>query len=98
MLISQFQPLADRVLLERCQPEEKTAGGIIIPDSNQEKPMMGKVLAVGEGKYENGSLVPLSLKVGDMVVFSKFSTSDIKLEGKDLLIIKECDIVGKQIS
>lgn len=91
----QFKPLHDRVLVERIEQEEKTAGGIIIPDTAKEKPIEGKVLSVGAGSIdERGALRPLSLKVGDRVLFGKWSGTEVKLGGKDLLIMKESDIFG----
>jgi chaperonin GroES len=91
----QFKPLHDRVLVERIEQEEKTAGGIIIPDTAKEKPIEGKVLAVGSGALdEKGSMQPLSVKDGDKVLFGKWSGTEIKVGGKDLLIMKESDIFG----
>lgn len=90
-----FQPLHDRVLVERVEQEEKTKGGIIIPDTAQEKPMEGKVLAVGAGqKSDDGKVTPLDVKKGDKILFGKWSGSEVKVDGKDLLIMKESDILG----
>ena len=90
-----FRPLHDRVLVERVEQEEKTKGGIIIPDTAQEKPMEGKVLAVGAGqKNEGGKVTPLDVKKGDKILFGKWSGSEVKVDGKDLLIMKESDILG----
>tara|TARA_R110002072_G_scaffold12626_1_gene54120 strand:- start:472 stop:759 length:288 start_codon:yes stop_codon:yes gene_type:complete len=90
-----FRPLHDRVLVKRVEAEEKTAGGIILVDSAQEKPSQGNVLAVGTGSIaENGSIRPLDVKVGDKVVFGKWSGTEIKVDGEDLLIMKESDIMG----
>ncbi|MEQ9488416.1 MAG: co-chaperone GroES [Alphaproteobacteria bacterium] len=90
-----FRPLHDRVLVRRLDAEEKTAGGIILPDTAQEKPMEGEVLAVGSGhKSEEGKVTPLDVKKGDKVLFGKWSGTEIKLDGKDLLIMKESDIMG----
>ena len=90
-----FKPLHDRVLVERMEQEEKTAGGIIIPDTAKEKPIQGKVLAVGAGTVsEKGSVQPLSVKTGDTVLFGKWSGTEVKIGGKDLLIMKESDIFG----
>ncbi len=90
-----FRPLHDRVLVERVEQEEKTKGGIIIPDTAQEKPMEGKVLAVGAGqKSEDGKVTPLDVKKGDKILFGKWSGSEVKVDGKDLLIMKESDILG----
>lgn len=90
-----FRPLHDRVLVKRIESEEKTAGGIILPDSAQEKPSEGEVLAVGNGtKAENGTVVALDVKVGDRVMFGKWGGTEIKVDGQDLLILKESDIMG----
>lgn len=90
-----FRPLYDRVLVERLESEEKTAGGIIIPDTAKEKPMEGMVVAVGSGaKSEKGDITPLQVKVGDKVLFGKWSGNEIKLEGKDYVVMKESDIMG----
>jgi len=90
-----FRPLHDRVVVRRVTAEEKTAGGIIIPDTAQEKPMEGEVKAVGAGaRDEAGKLVPLDVKVGDRVLFGKWSGTEVKLDGEDLLIMKESDIMG----
>ena len=90
-----FRPLHDRVVVERIEAEMKTAGGIIIPDTAKEKPQEGKILAVGPGaRDEAGKLVPLDVKVGDKVLFGKWSGTEVKIDGKDLLIMKESDIMG----
>ena len=90
-----FRPLHDRVLVRRVEAEEKTAGGIIIPDSAKEKPAEGEVVAVGAGtKAEDGKITPLDVKAGDRVLFGKWSGTEIKLDGQDLLIMKESDIMG----
>ncbi|MAZ04611.1 co-chaperone GroES [Sneathiella sp.] len=90
-----FRPLHDRVLVKRIEAEEKTAGGIILVDSAQEKPSQGDVLAVGNGAIsEDGKVRPLDVKVGDKVVFGKWSGTEIKVEGEDVLIMKESDIMG----
>ena len=90
-----FKPLYDRVLVERLESEEKTAGGIIIPDTAKEKPMEGLVIATGNGtKNEKGDVVPLQVKAGDKILFGKWSGTEIKLEGKDYLVMKESDIMG----
>lgn len=90
-----FRPLHDRVLVRRVVAEQKTAGGIIIPETAQEKPMEGEILATGNGvRDENGKVVPLDVKVGDRVLFAKWSGTEIKINGEDLLVIKEDDIVG----
>lgn len=90
-----FKPLYDRVLVERLESEEKTAGGIIIPDTAKEKPMEGKVIAVGQGtKSEKGDIIALQVKPGDKILFGKWSGNEIKLNGKDYLVMKESDIMG----
>jgi chaperonin GroES len=90
-----FRPLHDRVLIRRVDPEGKTTGGIIIPDTAQEKPMEGEVVAVGPGaRDEKGTVVPLDVRAGDRILFGKWSGSEIKLDGKDLLIMNETDIMG----
>ena len=90
-----FRPLHDRVVVRRLDAEEKTAGGIIIPDSAKEKPMEGEVIAVGPGgRNEAGALVPLDVKAGDRILFGKWSGTEVKLNGEDLLIMKESDIMG----
>ena len=90
-----FRPLQDRVLIRRIEAEAKTAGGIIIPDTAQEKPMEGEVVAVGPGaRGEDGTLHPLDVKKGDRVLFGKWSGTEIKLDGEDLIIMKESDIMG----
>jgi chaperonin GroES len=90
-----FRPLHDRVVVRRIDAEEKTAGGIIIPDTAKEKPMEGEIIAVGAGaRDEAGKLVPLDVKAGDGVLFGKWSGTEVKLDGQDLLIMKESDIMG----
>jgi len=90
-----LKPLHDRVLVERVSSEDKTKGGIIIPDTAQEKPMEGKVLAVGSGaRNENGQVVALDVKKGDRILFGKWSGTEVKIDGKELLIMKESDIMG----
>ena len=90
-----FRPLHDRVLVRRIEAEEKTAGGIIIPDSAKEKPSEGEIVAVGEGaRNEGGDRIALDVKAGDRILFGKWSGTEIKLEGEDLLIMKESDIMG----
>ena len=90
-----FRPLHDRVLVRRIEAEEKTAGGIIIPDTAQEKPSEGEIVAVGSGtRSEDGKVTPLDVKAGDRVLFGKWSGTEVKLDGKDLLIMKESDIMG----
>jgi chaperonin GroES len=90
-----FRPLHDRVVVERIDPEAKSAGGIIIPDTAQEKPSQGEIIAVGlGGRDEAGKLIPIDLKVGDRVLFGKWSGTEVKIEGQELLIMKESDIMG----
>ncbi|MGA0565473.1 co-chaperone GroES [Ancylobacter sp. VNQ12] len=90
-----FRPLHDRVVVKRIEAEEKTAGGIIIPDTAKEKPSQGEVVAVGPGgRDEAGKLVPLDVKAGDRVLFGKWSGTEVKLDGVDYLIMKEADILG----
>jgi chaperonin GroES len=90
-----FRPLHDRILVRRVTAEEKTAGGIIIPDTAKEKPMEGEVIAVGPGaRDEQGQLQPLDVKAGDRVLFGKWSGTEVRIEGEDLLIMKESDVMG----
>lgn len=90
-----FRPLHDRVLIKRVESEEKTAGGIIIPDTAKEKPMEGTVVAVGPGaRGEDGKLIALDVKAGDKVLFGKWSGTEVRMDGEDLLIMKESDIMG----
>jgi len=90
-----FRPLHDRVLVRRVEAEEKTAGGIIIPDTAKEKPQEGEVVAAGAGtKDESGKVTPLDVKAGDKILFGKWSGTEVKLNGEDLLIMKESDILG----
>jgi chaperonin GroES len=90
-----FRPLHDRVLVKRIDAEEKTAGGIIIPDTAKEKPQQGEVIAVGPGaRNEAGQIVTLDVKPGDIVLFGKWSGTEVKIDGEDLLIMKESDIMG----
>ncbi|MBZ9720544.1 co-chaperone GroES [Mesorhizobium sp. AD1-1] len=90
-----FRPLHDRILVRRLEAEEKTSGGIIIPDTAKEKPQEGEVLAVGPGaRDDSGKLVELGVKVGDRILFGKWSGTEIKLDGEDLLIMKESDVMG----
>ena len=90
-----FKPLHDRVVVERLDSDEKTAGGIIIPDSAQEKPMQGKILAVGSGaRDDSGKIQPLDVKEGDTILFGKWSGTEVTVDGKELLIMKESDVLG----
>jgi chaperonin GroES len=93
--MANFRPLHDRVVVRRITPEEKTAGGIIIPDTAKEKPQEGEIVAAGSGaRNETGALVPLDVKAGDRVLFGKWSGTEVKISGEDLLIMKESDILG----
>ncbi len=90
-----IRPLQDRILIKRLNEEEKTKGGIIIPDTAKEKPQEGKVVAIGKGKVlEDGKVVPLEVRVGDKILFSKYSGNEVKIEGEEHLILKEEDILG----
>jgi len=90
-----IRPLGDRILVKRIQEEEKTKGGIIIPDTAKEKPQEGKVVAVGKGKHtEEGKLIPPDVKAGDRILFGKYSGSEVKIEGEEHLILREDDILG----
>jgi chaperonin GroES len=90
-----FRPLHDRILVRRIEADERTAGGIIIPDTAKEKPQEGEVIAVGPGaRNEAGQLQPLDVKVGDRILFGKWSGTEIKLDGEDLIIMKESDVMG----
>jgi chaperonin GroES len=90
-----FRPLHDRVVVRRVEQDSKTSGGIIIPDTAQEKPMEGEIIAAGPGaRNENGQLVPLDVKVGDRVLFGKWSGTEVKIDGEELMIMKESDIMG----
>lgn len=89
-----LKPLADRVVIEVAEAETKTASGIILADTSKEKPMKGKVIAAGPGAYQNGVMVPMTVKEGDMVVYSKYSGSEIKLDGQELLIVRQSDILA----
>ena len=95
MAKTQFRPLHDRVVVRRLESEEKTKGGIIIPDTAKEKPQQGEVIAVGPGgRDEAGKLIPLDVKAGDKVLFGKWSGTEVKIDGEELLIMKESDIMG----
>jgi chaperonin GroES len=95
MAKSKFRPLHDRVVVKRINPEAKTKGGIIIPDSAREKPQQGEVVAVGPGgRDEAGKLIPIDIKAGDKVLFGKWSGTEVVLEGEELLIMKESDVMG----
>jgi len=90
-----IKPLGDRLVVERLEQDEKTAGGIIIPDTAKEKPKQGKVLAVGPGnKDENGKRIPVDVEPGDIVLFTQWAGNEVKIEGKDFLVLKESDVIG----
>jgi chaperonin GroES len=90
-----FRPLHDRVVVKRIEADQKTKGGIIIPDTAKEKPSEGEIVAVGPGgRDENGKLIPIDLKAGDRVLFGKWSGTEVKIDGEDLLIMKESDVMG----
>ena len=92
--MAKVQPLGDRVLLQPLEAEEKTSGGIIVPDSAKEKPQEGKIIAVGKGKVEAGKVIPTEVKVGDKVLYGKYSGTEIKVDGEEMLIVKEEDILA----
>ncbi|MBF0583963.1 MAG: co-chaperone GroES [Magnetococcales bacterium] len=95
MMKTKIRPLHDRVVVKRSSEEEKTASGIIIPDTAKEKPIQGEVLAVGKGAIiEEGKVRPMDVKVGDIVLFAKYAGTEVKLDGEDLLIMRETDIMG----
>jgi len=93
-----LEPLGDRVIVEPGESEETTASGIVIPDTAKEKPQEGKVLAVGPGRWEEGKLIPLDVKVGDIVIYSKYGGTEVKIKGKEYLILSERDILAKRVS
>jgi chaperonin GroES len=88
------KPLRDRIIVRRIAEEEKTKGGIVIPDTAKEKPMQGKVIAVGAGRKEDGKVLPLGVKAGDTVLFAKYSGTEIKIDGEEHLILREDDVLG----
>ena len=93
-MATKIRPLHDRVIVKRIEEEEKTKGGIIIPDTAKEKPQEGRVVAVGPGKNEDGKIIPLGVKAGDKILFGKYSGTEIKLDGEEHLILREDDILG----
>jgi chaperonin GroES len=93
-MVTKIRPLHDRVIAKRLEEEEKTKGGLIIPDTAKEKPHEGKVIAVGPGKNEDGKVIPVDVKAGDRILFSKYSGTEIKLDGEEHLILREDDILG----
>ena len=92
-----LQPLGDRVVVQAIEAEQVTASGIVLPDTAAEKPQRGKVLAVGEGRYEDGKRVPVGVAAGDEVIYSKYGGTEIKVDGEDLLILRESDILAKAV-
>lgn len=93
-MAAKIRPLHDRVIIKRIAEEEKTKGGIIIPDSAKEKPQEGRVIAVGKGRHEDGKVIPLDVKAGDKILFGKYAGTEIKLDGEEHLIMREEDILG----
>jgi chaperonin GroES len=93
-MATKIRPLHDRVIIKRIEEEEKTKGGLIIPDTAKEKPQEGRVVAVGPGKQEDGKVIPLGVKAGDKILFGKYSGTEIKLDGEEHLIVREDDILG----
>lgn len=93
-MATKIRPLHDRVIIKRLEEEEKTKGGIIIPDTAKEKPQEGRVIAVGPGKHEDGKLIPMDVKEGDKILFGKYTGAEIKLNGEEHLILREDDILG----
>jgi chaperonin GroES len=91
-------PLGDRIVVRAIEAEEVTPSGLVLPDTAKEKPQRGRVLAVGEGRYEDGKRVPLDVAEGDEVIFSKYGGTEVKLEGEDLLILRESDVLAKAVS
>ncbi|GAB7387791.1 co-chaperone GroES [Bacillaceae bacterium] len=89
-----IKPLGDRVVIEVLEKEEKTESGIVLPDTAKEKPQEGKVVAVGQGRYENGKRIPLEVEVGNTVIFSKYAGTEVKVDGKEYLIMRESDILA----
>ncbi len=90
-----LKPLGDRIVIRQIEAEDVTASGIVLPDTAQEKPQRGEVLAVGEGRYDDGVRVPLDLVVGDEVIYSKYGGTEVEIDGEDLLIIRESDVLAK---
>ncbi|NLJ84807.1 MAG: co-chaperone GroES [Firmicutes bacterium] len=90
----QIKPLADRVVVKVVEQEEKTKSGIVLPDTAKEKPQEGEVVAVGTGRYENGTLIPMNVKKGDRVLFAKYAGTEVKLDGEEYLIMRESDVLG----
>lgn len=92
-----LQPLGERILVRAIEAEQVTAAGIVIPDTATEKPQRGEVLAVGSGRFEDGKRIPLDLEVGDEIVYSKYGGTEVKVEGEDLLILRESDVLAKAV-
>jgi chaperonin GroES len=92
-----LRPLDDRVVVETLEAEEKTAGGIVLPDTAQEKPQRGEVLAVGPGRLDEGERIPVDLVVGDKVIFAKYGGTEVRVDGEDLLILRESDVLAKEV-
>ncbi len=93
-----LQPLGDRLVVKAIEAEQTTASGLVLPDTAQEKPSRGTVIAVGEGRYEDGKRVPLDVAVGDEVIYSKYGGTEIKLDGDDVIILREADVLAKAVS
>jgi chaperonin GroES len=93
----QVKPLGDRILVRPIEVEEVTASGLVLPDTAKEKPQRGEVLAVGEGRWEEGKRIPLDVATGDQVVYSKYGGTEVKVEGQDLLILRESDVLAKAV-
>ena len=92
-----LQPLGDRIVVRAIEAEQVTASGLVLPDTAQEKPQRGKVLAVGSGRYEDGKRVPLDVAAGDEVIYSKYGGTEVKVEGEDVLILRESDVLAKAV-
>lgn len=92
-----LKPLGDRIVIRQIEAEEVTASGIVLPDTAQEKPQRGEVLAVGDGRYDDGERVPLDLEVGDEVIYSKYGGTEVSIDGEDLLILRESDVLAKAV-
>ena len=92
-----LKPLGDRIVLRQIDAEEVTASGIVLPDTAQEKPQRGEVLAVGEGRYENGERVPLDVQAGDEVIYAKYGGTEVTIDGEDYLILRESDVLAKAV-
>ena len=90
-----LQPLGDRLIVEALEDEETTASGIVLPDTAKEKPQRGRVLAVGKGRYEGGSLIPLDVETGDEIIFSKYGGTEVTVEGEEYLVLRESDVLAK---